>query len=127
MPFVFRINATGAQTISRDLARLGDAGVRIARAVLEDKTRRMAELAKDYAPVEDGDLKNRIRATRPQAARDGTVTASVLAGSSVGAGAVVAAAAVVTRPCAEHALYAGVPARRLRDLPVDAAGRPEPR
>jgi hypothetical protein len=83
MPFVFRINATGAQTISRDLARLGDAGVRIARAVLEDKTRRMAELAKDYAPVEDGDLKNRIRATRPQAARDGTVTASVLAGSSV--------------------------------------------
>jgi maltose O-acetyltransferase len=52
---------------------------------------------------------------------------TVLPGLSVGPGVVVAAAAVVTRSCAEHGLYAGVPARRLRDLPVDPPGRPEPR
>lgn len=43
---------------------------------------------------------------------------TVLAGASVGAGVVVAAAAVVTRPCEAHGLYAGVPARRVRDLPT---------
>jgi maltose O-acetyltransferase len=50
---------------------------------------------------------------------------TVLAGSSIGAGVVVAAAAVVTRPCAPHGLYAGVPARRIRDLPVGHPGPSE--
>ena len=40
--------------------------------------------------------------------------AMVLPGVSIGAGTVVAAGAVVTRDCEPGALYAGVPARRLR-------------
>jgi len=41
----------------------------------------------------------------------------VLPGVTIGEGCVVAAGAVVTSDCAPHGLYAGVPARRLRDLP----------
>jgi maltose O-acetyltransferase len=40
----------------------------------------------------------------------------VLPGVTIGAGCVVAAGAVVTRDCAPDGLYAGVPARRIRDL-----------
>jgi maltose O-acetyltransferase len=40
----------------------------------------------------------------------------VLPGVTVGAGCVVAAGAVVNRDCEPHGLYAGVPARRIRDL-----------
>ena len=43
--------------------------------------------------------------------------AVVLGGTTVGAGSVVAAGAVVTRDCEPGGLYAGVPARRVRDLP----------
>jgi maltose O-acetyltransferase len=42
--------------------------------------------------------------------------AVVLPGVTIGEGCVVAAGAVVTRDCAPHGLYAGVPARRVRDL-----------
>jgi maltose O-acetyltransferase len=42
--------------------------------------------------------------------------ATLLAGVTVGAGCVVAAGAVVARDCQPNGLYAGVPARRLRDL-----------
>lgn len=42
--------------------------------------------------------------------------AVVLPGVTVGEGVVVAAGAVVTRDCAPHGLYIGVPARRVRDL-----------
>jgi maltose O-acetyltransferase len=42
--------------------------------------------------------------------------ATILGGVSVGEGCVVAAGAVVTRSCEPHGLYAGVPARRVRDL-----------
>jgi acetyltransferase-like isoleucine patch superfamily enzyme len=45
--------------------------------------------------------------------------AIILPGVTVGAGCVIAAGAVVTRDCEPDGLYAGVPARRLRDLPVD--------
>ena len=44
--------------------------------------------------------------------------ATVLGGLSIGAGCVVAAGAVVTRDLEPHGLYAGVPARRLKDLPT---------
>jgi maltose O-acetyltransferase len=43
--------------------------------------------------------------------------AVVLGGVTIGAGSVVAAGAVVTRDCEPNGLYAGVPARRVRDLP----------
>jgi maltose O-acetyltransferase len=51
----------------------------------------------------------------------------VLPGVAVGAGCVVAAGAVVTGDLQPHGLYAGVPARRIRDLelaqPVDPSAR----
>jgi maltose O-acetyltransferase len=43
--------------------------------------------------------------------------AILLPGVQVGEGCVVGAGAVVTRDCQPHGLYAGVPARRIRDLP----------
>lgn len=42
--------------------------------------------------------------------------ATVLPGVTVGEGCVVAAGAVVAADCAPHGLYAGVPARRVKDL-----------
>ena len=44
--------------------------------------------------------------------------ALILPGVEIGDGCVVAAGAVVTQSCAPHGVYAGVPARRVRDLPV---------
>jgi maltose O-acetyltransferase len=43
--------------------------------------------------------------------------AIVLPGVKIGEGCVVAAGAVVTKDCLPDGLYAGVPARRIRDLP----------
>jgi maltose O-acetyltransferase len=43
---------------------------------------------------------------------------TVLPGVTVGSGCVIAAGAVVTRDCDPDGLYAGVPARRARDLSV---------
>jgi maltose O-acetyltransferase len=40
----------------------------------------------------------------------------VLAGVTIGPGCIVAAGAVVTEDCEANGLYAGVPARRVRDL-----------
>lgn len=42
--------------------------------------------------------------------------ATILAGVRIHQGAVVAAGAVVTRDCQADGLYAGIPARRIRDL-----------
>lgn len=42
--------------------------------------------------------------------------AVILPGVVIGAGCVVAAGAVVASDCAPHGVYAGVPARRVRDL-----------
>lgn len=46
----------------------------------------------------------------------------VLPGVSIGSGCVIAAGAVVTQDCAADGLYAGVPARRLRDV-IETADR----
>lgn len=42
----------------------------------------------------------------------------VLPGVTIGEGSVIAAGTVVTKDCAPNGLYAGVPATRVRDLPV---------
>ncbi|MFY9488734.1 MAG: acyltransferase [Solirubrobacterales bacterium] len=47
---------------------------------------------------------------------------TILAGVSIGDGCVIAAGAVVTDDCARDGLYAGVPARRVRDLDADRIG-----
>jgi len=41
---------------------------------------------------------------------------TILGGVTIGAGCVIAAGAVVIRDCEPNGLYAGVPARRVRDL-----------
>ena len=47
--------------------------------------------------------------------------ATVLPGVTIAEGCVIAAGAVVARSCQPNGLYAGVPARRIRDLPTDEA------
>lgn len=42
----------------------------------------------------------------------------ILPGVTIGDGCIIAAGAVVTRDCEPHGAYAGVPARRVKDLPV---------
>jgi maltose O-acetyltransferase len=57
----------------------------------------------------------------PIAVGDGSwigTRAMLLGGVTIGAGCVVAAGAVVVADCEPNGLYGGVPARRLRDLPV---------
>jgi maltose O-acetyltransferase len=51
---------------------------------------------------------------------DGTwigAASTVLPGVTIGAGCVIAAGSLVTADCDPHGLYAGVPAKRRRDLP----------
>lgn len=45
--------------------------------------------------------------------------ATLLPGVTIGDGAVIAAGAVVSEDCDQNALYAGIPARRVRDLPLE--------
>jgi acetyltransferase-like isoleucine patch superfamily enzyme len=46
---------------------------------------------------------------------------TIVPGVTIGAGCVIAAGAVVAQDCAPNGVYAGVPARRVRDLSVAAA------
>ena len=46
------------------------------------------------------------------------VRAMVLPGVTIGDGCVIAAGAIVREDCEPHGLYAGVPARRVRELPA---------
>lgn len=60
-------------------------------------------------------------ADAPITVGDGTwigANATVLPGVTIGSGCVIAAGAVVAKGCASNGLYAGVPARRIKDLPV---------
>lgn len=52
--------------------------------------------------------------------------ATILPGVTIGDGCVIAAGAVVTKDCAPHGLYGGVPAARLRPLPTEAASDTPP-
>ncbi len=42
----------------------------------------------------------------------------ILRGVTVGSGSAIGAAALVTANCEPHSLYVGIPARKIRDLPV---------
>lgn len=60
-----------------------------------------------------------VGAVRPITVGDGTWIgsgATVLSGVRIGDGCVIASGAVVTKDCQSHGLYAGIPARRIRDL-----------
>ena len=64
------------------------------------------------------------RMVRPIVVGDGAwlgANVTVLGGVTIGEGAVVAAGSLVRADVPPHTLWAGVPARRIRDLPVDAA------
>ncbi|MED3623269.1 acyltransferase [Neobacillus thermocopriae] len=43
--------------------------------------------------------------------------ATILPGVTIGDGCIIAAGAVVTKDCESNGLYAGVPAKRIKDLP----------
>lgn len=61
---------------------------------------------------------NNVR--RPIKIGDGTwvgARATILPGVTIGEGCIIAAGAVVNKDCAPNGLYAGVPAKRIRDLP----------
>lgn len=67
------------------------------------------------------------RVLRPIVIGDGAwlgAGATVLGGVTVGAGAVVAAGALVRTDVPPHTLWAGVPARQVRELPVEVAALP---
>jgi hypothetical protein len=83
MPFVFRVNVTGAQKISQELAALGPKGILVAKEVLAAAAARMVTRARELSPVEEGDLHDRIKATVPRATRDGMVTVNVMAERAV--------------------------------------------
>lgn len=50
---------------------------------------------------------------------------TVLAGVTIGKGCVIAAGAVVHRDVPDNTMYGGVPARFIRDLPLEGDPRPE--
>lgn len=61
---------------------------------------------------------------RPVVIADGTwvgARALILPGATIGAGTVIAAGAVVAGKCEPDSLYAGVPAKLIRRLDLDAA------
>lgn len=61
-------------------------------------------------------------APAPVTVGDGTwigANATILPDITIGPGCVIAAGAVVTKDCEADGLYAGVPARRIKDLPSD--------
>ena len=65
--------------------------------------------------------------TRPVHIKNGTWVgqdAVITAGVTIGEGCVIAAGAVVVHDCAPHGVYAGVPARRIRDLDTEGNSYP---
>lgn len=84
-----KVSGLSPEAITQELARLGKGGQAIAKRVLAATTQEMAAAAKLLAPIggpEDptrGALRERIRATRPSARKDGTVIASVVATRSI--------------------------------------------
>lgn len=71
--------------------------------------------------IGDADMRAGGRAPSPITIEDGVwigTAASILPGVTIAKGCVVAAGAVVTKCTATNGLYAGVPAKRIKELPV---------
>ena len=77
-----RLNVTGDRELSAQLARMGPAGVTVAKRVLGRLAQRAAEAARPRTPVDQvdgGQLRASVRATRPTRGPAG-VSAGVAAG-----------------------------------------------
>jgi hypothetical protein len=78
-----RLDVTGDREIIRDLLQLGADGITAGKEVLGETTKRIAVKAKAITPVDPidgGELRESVRATKPQAAKSGKITSSVVAG-----------------------------------------------
>ncbi len=67
----------------------------------------------------DSNMRAGVRADAPIVIGDGCwlgTRVTVLPGVTIGEGCMIAAGAVVTSDCEPNGLYAGIPARRARDL-----------
>lgn len=74
--------------------------------------------------IEDQHRRAGLSKLKPIRIEDGVFIgsgATILPGVTIGRGAVVAAGALVSRDCEANSLYAGVPARRVRELPTSPA------
>lgn len=77
------MDVTGDREIIRDLLSLGPAGTEAGKEVLGATTQRIAALAKPITPVDPidgGELRDSVRATKPRASTAGKITSSVIAG-----------------------------------------------
>lgn len=71
--------------------------------------------------IEDPERRGGIGISSPIEIGDGCwlgANVTVLPGVKIGKGCVVAAGAVVTKNCEENCLYAGVPAKKIKDLNI---------
>jgi len=78
-------DVTGDRELIRDLLRLGDKGLDMAKDILGEATRTIANRAKSLSPVDPidgGQLRDSIRATKPTRTRAGRISAGVLAGGA---------------------------------------------
>lgn len=104
--------------IHRELMIQGSGDVKIGEFVAIGPRCILTTVAHEY---EDYRRRGGPITTQPIAIEDGCWLGAgviVLGGAAIGRGCVIAAGAVVNRDCTPHGLYAGVPARRVKDLPI---------
>jgi hypothetical protein len=80
-----RAEVSGGQALLDDLQRLGKRGAEIGVSVLGAKTAEIVKRAKPLVPVDDvegGDLRDSVRASKPQRTNAGRISAGVVAGGS---------------------------------------------
>lgn len=112
----------GAGCFINDQVYFDGGGVRIGRNVSIGPRSMFLTGTHDHA-----DHRRRAGAIRhlPISVSDGVwigAGVTVLPGVRIEEGCVIAAGAVVTERCAPHGLYAGVPAHRVKDLPLTLRG-----
>ena len=78
-------DVTGDRELIRELLALGEAGFDIGKEVLGEATQRIVKAAQPITPVDEidgGQLRDSIRATKPQKTRAGRISAGVVAGGA---------------------------------------------